>query len=559
MAENYTDTSTKGYEYFKYLLANMPMIFYVLDQKGIFKLSDGKGLEKLGLKPGQVVGMSAFELYKDFPDIVEALKLALDGQTVAHEHTLGSLVLENHIAPNIDESGHQSGIVGATIDITVKNQIERQLKEANNIMAAIFDSVPGVLYLYDEEGKLVFWNKNHETMTGYNEDELKNMSLADWYKDDPISLQNIVAGLEITSHGGVGYAEADLQCKDGTKIPFYFTAKSVVLDQKNYFVGIGIDLTERKIAENKLNELNETLEKKVIERTQELSNTNLALTTANEELYALNEEIHAMNEELISTNERMREMQSFLVESEKMAALGNMVAGIAHEINTPVGVGVTAASSLMDTAQELLKLKRDNQLTDHLFESYLEDIETTSDIILRNLNRASRLIHSFKQLSVDQSSEPKRKFKVKEYLDEIFISLSPSLKKMNVSIAIQCDEKLEINGYPGAFAQIITNLVMNSIYHGFKPEMSGKITLDFAQKNNAITLVYSDDGLGMNDEVLKKLFNPFYTTKRGTGGSGLGLFVIYGVITKQFNGTIRCESEPNKGATFFITLSQGGN
>lgn len=547
-----------GYEYFKQVIKSMPMIFYLLDEEGIFKLSDGHGLEKLGLKPGQVVGLSAFDVYKDIPDIIDALKSAYLGETVQKVHTLGDYVLENHVAPYYDEEGKLLGIVGATIDISARKEMENELKRVNVVTAAILDSVPGMLYLYDDQGKLVFWNKNHEIMTGYNADELRNRSLLDWYANDPESIEHVTKGLEITATGGVGTAEANLQCKDGTKIPMYFTAKAIVIAGKSYFVGVGLDMTDKKRTEQQLQELNETLEKKVEERTNELTEANEELTGVNEELYAMNEEIQAMNEELMDTNERMREMQGFLVESEKMAALGNMVAGISHEINTPVGVGVTAASSLVDLTQELLSLKEQGTLTDQILESYLEDIEATSNIILKNLNRASRLVHSFKQLSVDQSVEPRRTFKVKEYLDEILISLSPSLKKTRISVDYQCDEKLEIDGFPGAFAQIITNLVLNSLYHGYTPDMVGHIQMNFSAQKQNVLLEYQDDGIGMTPDVLSKIFDPFYTTKRGSGGSGLGLFVIYGIITNQYKGSIRCESAPNEGTRFYITLAKGG-
>jgi len=549
----------KGYEYFKHLVSNMPMIFYVLDLQGTFKLSDGLGLEKLGLKPGQVVGMSAFDLYAEYPDIIQALNRAYKGESVQYDHALGHLELENHVAPYFDADGNILGIVGATIDISSRKSVERQLKEANNMTEAILESVPGMIYLYNEEGHLAFWNKNHETMTGYSSDELKLMSLTDWFKNDTTSIESISIGLAATASGGVGFAEADLQCKDGSKIPMYFTAKGLVIDGSNYFIGMGIDMTAKRIAEKQLIELNETLEKKVEERTHELLKANEELTGANEELYALNEEVQAMNEELMYTNEKMRDMQGFLVESEKMAALGNMVAGISHEINTPVGVGVTAASSLVDMIHDLRTMKQHNQLTNEDFDSYLEDIEKTSTIILKNLNRASRLVQSFKQLSIDQSIEPRRRFNIKNYLEEILISLSPTIKKTKVVITYTCNSELEIDGYPGAFAQIITNLVLNSLSHGYAPDMMGKIHLEFSETKDDIKLVYSDDGLGMTDAVLSKIFDPFYTTKRGAGGSGLGLFVVYGLITKQFGGSIHCESVLEKGTYFYVSLAKGGH
>lgn len=554
-----------GYEYFKALVSNMPMIFYVLDQDGVFTLSDGLGLQKLGLQPGQVVGISAFEMYKDFPDILDALRQAYTGKVVKAEHTLGTLEIENHVAPYYDSFGNIKGIVGATIDISERKVAEKELKRAVTMTEAILESVPGMLYLYNAEGKLVFWNKNHETMTGYSPEELAKMTLVSWYKNDQESLDSVQKGLEMTVGGGVGFAEANLQCKDGTRIPMYFTAKNLEIENQLFFVGTGIDLTQRKIAEEKLLELNLTLETKVKERTQELVSTNNKLSMANEELNALNqeltamnEEIQAMNEELMDTNGKIREMQGYLVESEKMAALGNMVAGVSHEINTPVGVGVTAASHLSDLTQELLNMKKEGKLTEDLFISYLEDMDKASHIILKNLNRASRLIQSFKQLSVDQSSEPRRLFNVKNYLEEILVSLSPSLKKTSIRIELTCDESIAIDGYPGAFAQIITNLIMNSLAHAYSPDSVGIIRLAFKEEGNKILFDFSDDGSGMTEAVRSKIFDPFYTTKRGVGGSGLGLSVVYSLVTNQYKGNIICESTPEQGTIFHIVLEKGG-
>jgi len=185
-------------------------------------------------------------------------------------------------------------------------------------------------------------------------------------------------------------------------------------------------------------------------------------------------------------------------------------------------------------------------------------MEKASHIILKNLNRASRLIQSFKQLSVDQSVEPRRLFHVKSYLDEILISLSPSLKKTMIKIQYTCDEKIAIDGFPGAFAQIITNLVMNSLIHAYTPESVGLIQIDFSEKDKYVLIDYRDDGSGMSEDVRSRIFDPFYTTKRGSGGSGLGLSVIYGLITNQFKGNISCESTPSQGSVFHIKLAKGG-
>jgi len=408
--------------------------------------------------------------------------------------------------------------------------------------------------MYDDQGELILWNKWHEAMTGYTKEELHHRGLMDWYKDDPVSQEVIAKGLENAVKNGFGEAEADLQCKDGSIIPLYLTACPLKLDGKDYFVGMGVDISTRKKAEAKLLELNRTLEQKVNERTQELKAANEDLTAANEELSAMNEEMLAMNEELAAANDQLISTQNYLVESEKMAALGGLVAGVAHEVNTPLGVGLTAASHLSDIAQELISLNQTRALNAEDILPFLEDIDKASQIIYKNLNRAAHLVQSFKQLSVDQSTEPKRAFDIGAYIDEVLVSLSPSLKKTQIKITTDCSEKILVNGYPGSIAQIITNLVMNSLKHAYHPGDIGQIHIKTSRDHSMIQIEYSDDGAGMDEATLNRIYEPFFTTDRSAGGTGLGLSIVYSIVTQQYEGSIRCNSTPGKGTAFIINI-----
>lgn len=251
-------------------------------------------------------------------------------------------------------------------------------------------------------------------------------------------------------------------------------------------------------------------------------------------------------------------MQDYLIQSEKMAALGGLVAGVAHEINTPVGVGVTAASHLKQITEQFRKLcttgaPRRKDMTD-----YLEDMTEAADILLKNLERASQLIKSFKQVSVDQASETRRTFKARQYLSEVLLSMNPRLKKTWHEIRVDCDDNIEIDGYPGAFAQIITNLVMNSLVHAFEPDSVGMIDISIHKQADNIHLTYSDNGRGIPAEHLPKIFDPFFTTKRGCGGTGLGLSVVYNIVVQNFGGTIACTSEAGQGTTFSVQFPAQG-
>jgi signal transduction histidine kinase len=173
-------------------------------------------------------------------------------------------------------------------------------------------------------------------------------------------------------------------------------------------------------------------------------------------------------------------------------------------------------------------------------------------MILANLERAADLIQSFKQVAVDQSSESQRCFNLKEYLEEIMLSLAATLKKTKHTIKITGDEKLILDSYPGALSQIVTNLVMNSLIHAYDEEDSGQISLDFKLEGEQVILQYSDDGRGINPENISKIFDPFFTTNRSQGSTGLGLHIVYNLVTQKLNGTIQCESIVGVGSQFII-------
>ncbi len=524
-------------EWFNVLKTHLSMVFYALDRNGVFTLSEGLGLSKLGLVPGQVVGLSVFDVYKDFPDILAAIKQALTGVKVVIEHNIGDYYVENSLVPQYDENNEVSGLICVAVDICERNIMEQSLKKERNLLKAIFDSVPGILYLYNDKGNLVQWNKNHEEISGYSSEEMSKMNLLDWFKDNEEDQKLIAREVEVALQGKVTSSDANLRIKSGDTIPMHFTAAGLIIDGMQYIAGIGIDISELKSTQQELMDINKSLEDKVLARTKELS---------------------LANEELTASYTKMREMQSYLIQSEKMSALGNLVAGITHEINTPIGIGITAASHLMEITQEIISCTKSEDADKENIISYLEDMVQASNIILKNLDRAGKLVRSFKQVSADQASEPKRQFNVKEYLDEILISLSPKLNKTKLTITVHCDALLVIDGYPGAFAQIISNLIINSLIHAYNTEDKGNICISISKVMDMAEIVYSDDGKGILSSDISKIFDPFFTTNRGAGGTGIGLSLVYNIVTQTFGGTIHCDSHINKGTTFVIRLKLGG-
>jgi signal transduction histidine kinase len=251
---------------------------------------------------------------------------------------------------------------------------------------------------------------------------------------------------------------------------------------------------------------------------------------------------------------RLRETQDQLVQNEKMASLGALVAGVSHEINTPVGVSVTAASSLHRWAQRARQQHQGAALTPAELDEFLIVAQESSEVILRNLQRAADLIQSFKQVAVDQASSERRQFSLRGYLDEVLLSLGPQLKKTPHRVAVDCPDTLVIDSYPGALAQILTNLVINTLVHAFPEGRAGTIRIAARELAGFIHVEYADDGVGMPPENLKRIFDPFFTTRRGSGGSGLGMHIVYNLVTQTLGGTVAVASAPGEGLQVRIVL-----
>ena len=254
--------------------------------------------------------------------------------------------------------------------------------------------------------------------------------------------------------------------------------------------------------------------------------------------------------ELHESLEDLKQTQNYLVQTEKMAALGGLVAGVSHEINTPVGVGVTTASYLKDKTEWIENLYEKGVITHKALKEYLKNAAESTEIILANMGRAAELINSFKQIAVDQSCDSLRVFKIHEYINEILMSISSKFKKTPYKIEVVCPEEFEINSFPGAISQILTNLLMNSLIHGFDGLDHGVINIKITKSDETALLSYEDTGHGITNENLTRIFDPFFTTKRGQGGSGLGLQIVYNLVTQTLCGKISCNSAPGEGVRF---------
>ncbi len=268
----------------------------------------------------------------------------------------------------------------------------------------------------------------------------------------------------------------------------------------------------------------------------------------------LEEKVFDRTKELKTSLDNLKLTQQQLVEQEKMASLGELVAGVAHEINTPIGVGITAVSHLEDSIELIRKSFEDGSLTKTQFGDMVSVITESADIVGSNLNRAADLVKAFKAVAVDQSSAEPRLFALGPYVEDILTSLRPKLKRTMHEITLDISRNIELFCDPGLFSQIISNLVMNSLHHAFKPGQVGHIKISALQSGDVLHFTYTDDGGGIEETILNRLFDPFVTTKRGQGGSGLGTHIIYNLVTQGLGGRIQCFSELGKGVRFDITL-----
>jgi len=251
---------------------------------------------------------------------------------------------------------------------------------------------------------------------------------------------------------------------------------------------------------------------------------------------------------------QLKEAQNSLVQSEKMASLGGLVAGIAHEINTPIGVILTGASVLSEESNSFQAAIEAGAIKKSEVLRYTETAMQSAALIQTNAERAAALIQSFKRVAVDQTSEARRTFDLKQYTEEVILSLRPAIKHSPVTIQVDCPEQIEIDGYPGALSQIITNMITNAIHHAFDPSQTGLIQITAQSERGMIRMIFTDNGRGIQPEHLGRIFDPFFTTRRGSGGSGLGLNIVYNLVTQTLGGTIAVTSSPGNGTTFTIAF-----
>ncbi len=420
-------------------------------------------------------------------------------------------------------------------------ELENELAEHHYLFRTALDNLPSRVFWKDTNSCYLGANKQFIDDAGCNSiDELIGRSdrelpwdseTAEAYRrDDQQVMQSSIPRLNY---------EEPQERSDGSK-NWLRTNKVPLLNEHGELIGVlGTyeDITEFKLkqheAQQQLEQLNNSLEQKVKQRTLELE---------------------AKNAELLEALLALRSAQDELEQNQSLASLGALVSSITHEINTPLGVGLTASSHMSSTVDELEEKFHKGKLSKSDLNRFFLMAKECAELVHVNLSRASSLISSFKRVAVDKSSEQIREFELAAYCKDIVLSLSPRLRSVQVEPALRYDDDLMMKTYAGAFAQVIINMIMNSLYHAFNEIDKPEITIEFKRRGDMVEFIYSDNGVGIDADTVQHIFDPFFTTKRNSGGSGLGLSIVHNIVTNKLGGSIECTSSPGRGAVFVLNL-----
>jgi len=414
---------------------------------------------------------------------------------------------------------------------------DRMARERQEADAALrrtqfcLDRAPDGVFWLDREGRAIYANEQACQALGYSKDELIGMRVWDFDPDFPAA--KWPEQWETLRNRGVRIFETRHRHKNGKIFPVEISSVHMTYGDIDLHVAFVRDIGERKRIAEELHSLNLELEKRVEKRTSELA---------------------VSNKDLQSALETLRHAQDELVRSEKLAALGSLVAGVAHELNTPLGNSVTVATTLADRVRQFNEEVASGNVRRSSLADFVDFSQKASAILTSSLFTASDLISHFKQVAVDQTSEQRRPFDLGEVVAELAMTLQPQFKKTPHQLHIAIPEGIRMDSFPGPLGQVITNLVSNALIHAFADHPGGRIRIEASATDNHVDMVVSDNGKGIPPENLAHIFDPFFTTRLGQGGSGLGLHIVYSIVVRVLGGRITATSEPGQGTVFTLQL-----
>ena len=411
---------------------------------------------------------------------------------------------------------------------------EAHLKSSESKFTHLFENSPLPLALLSfHDQKILAINNYLLQQWGYTLEQTLHKTLDElqiWVSHDDANSHKQL----LQESGVVRQLEVKLNDSHAHQSICQISSKCFVSNTEKLLIFSPLDISHLREVESEIRNLNTELEAKVLARTH-------SLAEANREL-----------EQALST---MKVMQDEMFRSEKMAALGYLVAGISHELNTPIGNSLMVASTIHEHTQTLANEISAGQLRKTRLLQLIEDTSKGADILMRNLQRAAQLIFSFKQVAVDQSSDQYRIFDLKNTLEEILLTVEPAYKRTAYQLNTDLQPGISMESYPGGLAQILNNVINNTLSHGFEGRDSGQMQLTTRSLNETqIELIFSDDGIGIPRQYINQVFDPFFTTKLGQGGSGLGLHIVYNLVTEVLGGSVMLNSEAGRGTLLRFIL-----
>ena len=450
-------------------------------------------------------------------------RMARDGMVREFEYQVrqrdGTVLWLSDSATTVrDEAGNVVRYEGVVRDITNQKRAEDEVAEGRRRLQEVIDTVPAVINLKDMQMRYVLMNRymanifNIEPEDAIGRTTTDIMSRYGAQKTDENDRRVLDAGEEL------GFYEEEYIDSSGTmrqwlvnKLPLRGSDGNI-----KQIVTVALDIGERKRNELEMRKAKDAAE---------------------------------------ATLQHLRETQNSLIEAEKLAALGRLVAGVAHEVNNPVGISLTVASSLERKATVFAEEVARGDLRRSSLNEFVETSRSAASQLVGNLNRAAELIQSFKQVAADRSYSDQRTFNLSDLTDQVVMSLRPGIRKQNLTLKVECEQGLMMNSYPGPYGQVLTNLFLNSVAHAFPDGGAGEVNIKVrASGENHVEVLYSDNGCGMTPDIRRRAFDPFFTTRREEGGTGLGLHIVYSIVTSRLGGQIHLESEPGTGTRVQMIL-----
>ena len=411
--------------------------------------------------------------------------------------------------PHRNADGEIVGVNVAAEEITERKRAEAALRASERQFHTLADSIPQLVWMAHADGAIYWLNSHWYEYTGRPAGEI-----------NPHAWHTVLGNrwTEALATGAALESELSLLGKDGEYRPFLTRVVPLRDPQGAVYgwIGTHIDISERKRSEREVRRARDAAE---------------------------------------AALQNLRETQNSLIEAEKLAALGRLVAGVAHEINNPLGTSLTVASTLERKSKQFAAETAQGTLKRSSLNEFVNAVRDGSAQLQESLNRAAGLIQSFKQVVSDRNNSDLRSFDLGDLTEQVAIGLRPALPKHGVTLNVECEQGLSMTSHPGSYGQVLTNLFLNAIAHAFPDGRQGNIAIKVSARGaNDVEILFSDDGCGMSPDVRRQAFDPFFTTRRHQGGTGLGLHIVYTVVTDRLGGQLRLSSEPGKGTEARIIL-----